>query len=466
MRNEEASSLGRNSVGDKVLTIFSHYCVKRASDDVFFEETLRDVLNAKPSIVYESLEECSGRTLLHNVFSSVRFPSMSLIRCLAGRSFLSVIQDHDGCVPLHYACLSVDTSITKDCENFIEFIGEISCEAVNIQNHNREYPLDVYLENRKSNGGSLNEKISDLLEIKRFPLDLSNMILSCRDMSHLESFVKRDQVLPRRITEKGGSTQYQGKTGFPFADITNKDNTRKTFPSSGKNNKAKSSDNIEKVDKQFWFEYVRAKSDEKATDDLNRMLIHQLNDQQQQLLLSKKTSFEYEEKIRKLENQLAWEIEVRKDAEEYAEGILATHDLYDQGYLDHKESNSDIEILEKVLKVKEEELISVRTCVNDLKQKLANEKLINANLSEIVNDKETEIKILQSKVDTLEKGKGFQEDDLKIDPFTQDPLQESCERLCESIKRLKYEVVENERNWGSGEGGQFSLRLFMKSLYA
>ena len=331
--------------------------------DVFYEGVLQNIVKAKPSIIYDAIDKCSGRTLLHNVFRSTCLPSMSIIRLLAGRSFLSVIQDNDGCVPLHYVCaicVAIDFS-NADADIYLLLKNIMSSF------HPKQSMCKIMLESilmmstENSKEKSMPKfigKYSNYLIINVIYRTLRKITA---DGGHCSIEVYIEENLSNMMM-KHETSNHPKSSWLSFTDKTNKTNTtRNVISSSGEDSKKSKQDfSSLKVDTQFWEEYVRTKSDGKAKDDLYRQLRFQLNDAHQQLLSTREVNTKYTSKIQAMERPLTLETEMRKEAEEYVEHIMSVQQGTILGEIDHSDSkglNADNHLFGKLLKCKEKNVI-------------------------------------------------------------------------------------------------------------
>lgn len=408
----------KNPVENAFVT-FTHYCVKRAASDSFFEETICDVLEAYPGAIYQHVEPNSGRVLLHNVFADEGcLPSLQLVRKLAGSSFLFVIQDHTGSVPLHYACAVKDPTSKK--HNLFEII-EFMSEGFYVQNKKEEYPLDVYRKTCESGFGK--EEVLFLLESKfkapPTPLITPEKGYSLRDDSCGKQIVKFEDVswsvdTSPTYTFSESDDNHSLAKNSPLEEIDVDNMQSKNSPKMSGEDDIVSVDHVSvesnkivpnrhncppNIDKSFWMEWINMKSIISQKDDINRSLRERLIHAENDCVKLKGVVSECMTKIHCQEEALAIEVELRQDLlQEYETKLLEN----DTDNFSHDDPKSDLYLVEQLLLSKEKDLEQSHKDANLLEQKLCTEKNINMTLQKIIDDQTDQLNDLRLRACQLE----------------------------------------------------------------
>jgi len=376
-----------------LLQILSHYYARHVN---LYEETLVDLLQAVPSLVYRT-EPGSGRTLLHQAcLCSQELPSPAVVRRLAGRSFLAMIQDKYGNVPLHYACGQCSSGIVRMMsrdfmERLMQFI-EFCPEAAHVMNAAGECAVDVYRDKHgfvDSEGARCRSwKVLALLEslfeappTPEMPINVDVQGEICTfgdgdgDGNSLQAPVKSsestscngqmvDVALNSVPDDKDVGTSFTSTSNTqsgisPLGDISNLMETNRsgTYHKQPNNTSVTENSRYHQVSSEFWLDYVKVKAECEEKDNkleciqeqlaIEKLLVEDLRFEKSNL---EKVSADLIQRNQKLEGLLILESDLRKQAEEYVEVEIADK------FMDAKEVQGEVEILTYIIDSKEEEV--------------------------------------------------------------------------------------------------------------
>ena len=197
-----------------------------------YEETLQNLIEANPQAIYKT--NSRGQTLLHSVFmSDDAFPSIDLIALACGLSFLTMIQDYQGFVPLHYACSSAAATQSK-----LAALIELCPEAVLVQSNDGKSPFDVYMLSHQSREETPAPEIIALLQPKFAPpLTPNHELISVGHHVNKKKAITNDNF---NLSTPSVSVK------LPFSDITNSGGLKKVKGKTPVKNSAKKNRNVEK----------------------------------------------------------------------------------------------------------------------------------------------------------------------------------------------------------------------------
>mmetsp|Transcript_15608 Transcript_15608/g.24276 ORF Transcript_15608/g.24276 Transcript_15608/m.24276 type:complete len:495 (+) Transcript_15608:107-1591(+) len=400
-----------------------------------YEETLQNLIKANPQgAIYKT--NSRGQTLLHSIFmSDDAFPSADLIALACGLSFLTMIQDDRGFIPLHYACSSA--AAIRNPSKLAALI-ELCPEAVLVQSYDGKSPLDMYMLSHQSRDVTPAPEIIALLQSKF----VSPLTPDHDDVLVVSSVVKNK--------EESSSSSNNNKTPvsrkLPFSDITNssgglkevKGKTSSVFKSPKEKNSNTENKKLDVED--FKSECIKLKAALKKRDEKNDVLAVELSTERSHILeyrstnsylkvtcedLAAKLKVE-QEKCKKLETALVWELDLRDDAEAFYEQQVVANNIHEEelntlqrrneqlqqqyawdydtklaaeDYLE--ETKTEITLLEKLVDAKEEMVQKLEKELAAEKETLSQERKKNLILQKKLDEQRGTVEQQERKINEL-----------------------------------------------------------------
>jgi len=374
--------------------------------------------------------------LLHSIFmSDDAFPSADLIALACGLSFLTMIQDDRGFIPLHYACSSA--AAIRNPSKLAALI-ELCPEAVLVQSYDGKSPLDMYMLSHQSRDVTPAPEIIALLQSKF----VSPLTPDHDDVLVVSSVVKNK--------EESSSSSNNNKTPvsrkLPFSDITNssgglkevKGKTSSVFKSPKEKNSNTENKKLDVED--FKSECIKLKAALKKRDEKNDVLAVELSTERSHILeyrstnsylkvtcedLAAKLKVE-QEKCKKLETALVWELDLRDDAEAFYEQQVVANNIHEEelntlqrrneqlqqqyawdydtklaaeDYLE--ETKTEITLLEKLVDAKEEMVQKLEKELAAEKETLSQERKKNLILQKKLDEQRGTVEQQERKINEL-----------------------------------------------------------------